>query len=99
MKFGQVPGLAKPVSRLVLGTMVVNTERLDESFALLDAALAAGITSFDCAHVYGGGNSERAMGEWLAARGHREQVVIHPRERTRIAIESGYAVRHRIRPA
>lgn len=90
MKFGPVAGITKPVSRLVLGTMVVNTDRLEESFALLDAAIAAGLTAFDCAHVYGGGNSERAMGEWLTARGNREQVVIlskgaHPnRDRKRV---------------
>ena len=76
MKFGPVQGIDKPVSRLVLGTMIVNTARLEESFELLDAAVEAGLTTFDCAHVYGGGNSERAMGQWLTARGNREEVVI-----------------------
>lgn len=76
MRCGSVPGVAQPVSRLVLGTMIVNTNDLDASFALLDAALAAGINTLDLAWVYGGGGSERAVGQWLQARGNREQVVI-----------------------
>lgn len=76
MLYGRVAGVDRPVSRLVLGTMIIHTERLEESFALLDAAVAAGINTLDCAHVYGGGASERAVGEWMQARGNREQVVI-----------------------
>lgn len=76
MTYGEVDGLAGPVSRLVLGTMVVSTARQESSNAILDTALEAGINGFDCAHVYGGGDSERAVGQWLAARGHRERVII-----------------------
>jgi len=76
MQYGQIAGLEKPVSRLALGTMIIHTERLDESFTLLDAALELGYNALDCAHVYGGGASERAVGQWLTARGNREQVVL-----------------------
>jgi aryl-alcohol dehydrogenase-like predicted oxidoreductase len=76
MQYGRVGGVDKPVSRLALGTMIVNTEVLEESFALLDAAVELGYNTLDCAHVYGGGNSERAVGQWLSERGNREQVVI-----------------------
>ena len=44
-------------------------ESREEAFALLDAARAAGITLLDTADAYGGGRSERWIGEWLAARG------------------------------
>jgi aryl-alcohol dehydrogenase-like predicted oxidoreductase len=71
-----IPGIEKPASRIVLGSMIVHTERLAESMQLLDDALALGINTIDTAHVYGGGNSERAIGEWMAQRGNREQVVI-----------------------
>jgi len=76
MPYGRVEGVDKPVSRLVLGTMILHTDRLEESFALLDAAMELGYNTLDCAHVYGGGGSERAIGRWMQARGNREQVVI-----------------------
>jgi aryl-alcohol dehydrogenase-like predicted oxidoreductase len=48
---------------------------LDATAAVLDAALAAGVTLFDTADVYGGaGASERLMGEALAGR--RERYVL-----------------------
>jgi aryl-alcohol dehydrogenase-like predicted oxidoreductase len=38
----------------------------DEAFRIMDAALDLGITTFDTADAYGGGRSERWIGEWLA---------------------------------
>lgn len=53
------------------------------SFALLDALLDAGFNAIDTADVYSrwapghsGGESETVIGEWLAARGGRERVII-----------------------
>src|SRR2546421_12397003 len=43
----------------------------DQAFALMDAALAAGIDWFDTADAYGGGRSEQVIGRWMAARGGR----------------------------
>ncbi len=68
-----IPGVDKPVSRVVLGTMIVNHAHQERSEELLDAALDLGITTLDTAQVYG---SEPAIGQWLAKRGNREQVVI-----------------------
>jgi aryl-alcohol dehydrogenase-like predicted oxidoreductase len=50
-------------------------ESRDEAFALMDAAAELGITVFDTADAYGGGRSERWVGEWLAARGRPEILV------------------------
>jgi aryl-alcohol dehydrogenase-like predicted oxidoreductase len=48
---------------------------LEPTAAVLEAALAAGITLFDTADIYGGaGGSERLMGE--ALRGRREEYVL-----------------------
>jgi aryl-alcohol dehydrogenase-like predicted oxidoreductase len=48
---------------------------LDQTAAVLEAALAAGITFFDTADIYGGGGgSERLMGEALAGR--RDEYLI-----------------------
>lgn len=76
MRYGDIPGVGKPISRVVLGTMIINTREWEQSMDLLEAALAHGITTLDTAHGYAGGNSERAIGRWMAARGNREQVVI-----------------------
>jgi aryl-alcohol dehydrogenase-like predicted oxidoreductase len=70
------------VSRLCLGTMTFGLQ-CDEaaSFAILDAAAAAGITFLDTADVYplGGtpetaGRTEEIVGKWL--RGKREQFIV-----------------------
>lgn len=72
----RIPGVEKPLSRVVLGTMVVDIRQKERSFALLDAAFNAGINTLDTAHVYAGGNSERGIGAWCTERGLREKLVI-----------------------
>lgn len=90
MRYGKVPGIEKPVSRLVQGTVMVSTKRLDESFALLDAVFELGCTTFDTAHGYGGGDCERTVGKWVNSRGVRDKVVIlgkgahHNQDRERV---------------
>ncbi|WP_248963642.1 aldo/keto reductase [Sphaerisporangium perillae] len=48
----------------------------ETAYAMLDAALAAGITMFDTADSYGGGRSEEWLGRWLAGRGVRDEVMV-----------------------
>lgn len=76
MQYRAIAGVDKPVARLVLGSMIVNTQDRERSFALLDAVFALGGNTIDTAHVYAGGNSERAIGEWMEMRGNREKMVI-----------------------
>ncbi|GMV79369.1 MAG: hypothetical protein AMXMBFR7_05530 [Planctomycetota bacterium] len=76
MEYGRVPGIEQPVSRLVLGTMIVNSDDTERSFALLDAFAAAGGNTLDSAHIYGGGKSERGIGAWMEARGNRDKVLV-----------------------
>jgi len=49
-----------------------------EAHALLDAAWAAGITTFDTADAYGGGRSESYIGSWLRTKGAdvRDRLVL-----------------------
>ncbi|MBK0330677.1 aldo/keto reductase [Brachybacterium sp. MASK1Z-5] len=69
---------------LVLGGNTFGwTSDEDESFAVLDAFLAAGGRQIDTADVYSawapgndGGVSEAVIGRWLAARGTRDQAVL-----------------------
>lgn len=71
-----VTGIEKPLSRIVLGTMILSMQKKEESFALLDAAYESGISTFDAAAIYGGGESERCIGAWCAQRGLRDKIVI-----------------------
>lgn len=72
------------VSRLCLGGNVFGwTADRETSFAVLDAFVAAGGTFVDTADSYmwripgnSGGESETIIGEWLAARGNRDRLVI-----------------------
>jgi aryl-alcohol dehydrogenase-like predicted oxidoreductase len=43
---------------------------------LFDDYVERGGNAFDCAWIYGGGNAERILGQWIKNRGIREQLVI-----------------------
>ena len=76
MKYGTVPGITKPISRLVQGIIQVKVDKDDSGFAQMDAAWEAGIRAVDTAHIYGGGASDRFIGRWIAARGVRDDIVV-----------------------
>jgi aryl-alcohol dehydrogenase-like predicted oxidoreductase len=71
---GTVPGLDKPLSRLVMG--VDNQEALAHAVTLFDDFVERGGTAFDTAHLYRGGRSELLFGQWLQTRGIRDEVVV-----------------------
>jgi aryl-alcohol dehydrogenase-like predicted oxidoreductase len=50
-------------------------ETEEEAFELMDAAWALGIRTFDTADAYGGGRSERWIGNWMASSGNRPVLV------------------------
>jgi len=76
MTYGEVAGVGKPLSRLILGTMMFSTRTLPYNLAMLDGFVAAGGTTLDTGHVYGGGDCERAVGQWMKLRGNRAELVI-----------------------
>lgn len=68
------------VSRLVLGTMNFGPVTSEEdSHQIMASALDAGSNFFDTANVYGWdkkGSTESIIGNWFAASGKREDVVL-----------------------
>jgi aryl-alcohol dehydrogenase-like predicted oxidoreductase len=80
----KIPRTDIDVSALCLGGNVFGwTADRDESFAVLDGFLAGGGNFIDTADVYmagapgnSGGESETIIGEWVAARGNRDDIVI-----------------------
>ena len=89
---GAMPRSGEPgplhIPRLILGTMPLTNETpaaRDDADALLDAAFENGLSAVDTGHVYGGGASERAIGDWLERRGLADDVFVlskgcHPDE-------------------
>ena len=77
MRYAEIPGVHKSVSRVIQGSTMIGSD-LDEanSFALLDQVYALGCNTIDTAHVYSGGESERVIGRWMQARGLRDKIVI-----------------------
>ncbi|MCW0214665.1 MAG: aldo/keto reductase [Pseudonocardia sp.] len=75
---------ALDVSRLCLGANVFGwTADAEASFAVLDGYVAAGGNVIDTADSYmfrapgnSGGESETIIGDWMAARGNRDSIVI-----------------------
>ncbi|MBE2240123.1 MAG: aldo/keto reductase [Caldilineaceae bacterium] len=90
MQYGQIPGVTKPVARLIQGTVMIGSDKLDYSFGLLDDIFALGGNAFDAAHVYGNGDNERTLGRWIETRHLRDQVVVitkgahHNQDRRRV---------------
>lgn len=76
MRYGQIAGLDKPLSRLIMGTTACSTGEMERTSALLDYFVSIGGTTLDTARVYGRGDCERAVGQWLKARGNREQITL-----------------------
>jgi predicted dehydrogenase/aryl-alcohol dehydrogenase-like predicted oxidoreductase len=74
MKYGNIVGVNKPVSRLVMG--VDNQATIAFASAMFDDFFERGGNTFDTAHIYMGGNSEKLLGQWVRNRGIRDQVVI-----------------------
>src|SRR6266511_2601917 len=67
------------------------------AFALMDAALQAGITLFDTANSYGLGRSEEMVGRWLSSRKARDEIVLTTKVRNRVGPrpgDEGLSARH-----
>jgi len=65
------------VSRVGLGGVTFGRETdAETSFAIMDRALECGITLLDTAEAYAAGRSEEVVGQWMADRRSREQIVL-----------------------
>jgi len=72
MEYGNLPGLDKRISRLVLGVMGGGAHGV----AMADEFFAQGGNCFDTGYIYGNGATDRNLGAWIKLRGVREKVVI-----------------------
>lgn len=77
MEYRSLGRTGTKVSVLCLGCMMFGgrTEQ-DDSYAIIDRALDAGINFLDTANVYSRGRSEEVTGEALKRNGKRQQIVL-----------------------
>ncbi|MEM9955240.1 MAG: aldo/keto reductase [Chloroflexota bacterium] len=76
MKYNTIAGVDKPVSRLVQGTVYFSDQRPDEALNFFDGVFEHGCNTFDTAHGYFHGESEKALGLWIQERNNRDEIVI-----------------------
>ncbi len=74
MPTGTIPGLDKPVSRLVMGCD--NQPSMSHAAVMWDHFFEHGGNCFDTAFVYGRGAMEQLLGHWHRRRGLREELII-----------------------
>ncbi len=74
MQYGTIPGLDKPVARLVQGADRNVTIPYTE--VLFDQYFELGGNCFDTSHAYRDGACERNLGAWIRGRGVRDEVVV-----------------------
>jgi predicted dehydrogenase/aryl-alcohol dehydrogenase-like predicted oxidoreductase len=74
MPAAMLPGLGKPVSRLIIGCD--NQSWMPHAAALWDDWFDRGGNAFDTAHMYLDGVPERLLGQWMRSRGARSQAVV-----------------------
>ena len=73
----RIRGIDRDLFPLCLGGNVFGwTADAAQSFAVLDRFVAAGGNLVDTADVYAGSASEMILGDWMAARGNRDDVLI-----------------------
>ncbi|WP_419925159.1 aldo/keto reductase [Candidatus Poriferisocius sp.] len=78
MQYVELPGVQTPMSRVVQGAISLFALDDPSRFALLDAALGAGINAFDTAVNYATPDDsvDAILGRWIRHRGGREGIVI-----------------------
>jgi aryl-alcohol dehydrogenase-like predicted oxidoreductase len=76
MKYIEIQGLQKKVSKLVMGSGGLTPEKIEHVRTMLDAFVEIGGTTIDTAFIYSGGKAEQAIGMWIAERNNREDINI-----------------------
>jgi aryl-alcohol dehydrogenase-like predicted oxidoreductase len=75
LKYGQIAGVDKKVSKLCQGTIMLDPAKMNYSMELMDSAFEQGINCYDCAVIYSDGN-QGTFGKWVNSRDIRDEVVL-----------------------
>jgi aryl-alcohol dehydrogenase-like predicted oxidoreductase len=74
MKYDRIKHLDKPISRFIFGCD--NQGTYAHGSIVWDDWFERGGNAFDTSWVYGGGRQEKLLGQWIAARSVRDDVVV-----------------------
>ncbi len=69
----KIADLDRPISQLIIGCD--NKDDIASGALVWDAWMEAGGNAFDTGFVYGGGNHEKVLGQWIANRGVAKDVI------------------------
>jgi aryl-alcohol dehydrogenase-like predicted oxidoreductase len=75
MRHITIEGLEQPCAQLILGSMMLNIEKMEFSAALLDSYTAIGGNVIDTAHVYGPKGAGE-IGVWMQERKNRSAITL-----------------------
>jgi aryl-alcohol dehydrogenase-like predicted oxidoreductase len=78
MRYTNISAHDRPVSAIGLGTTssIFGPDGDDQVDAIVGAFLEAGGNCVDTAHIYGLGESEKALGRWLERSGRRDDIFL-----------------------
>ncbi len=81
----RIAGIDRPVSRLIMGSMMLHEDRMEHAIELLDTYMDVGGNTIDTAHVYGAAG-KKALGRWMQERRNRSSLNLigkgaHPDEK------------------
>lgn len=74
MRYLRIDGIDKPISQMLMGCD--NQMTFAHAAVMFDDWLERGGNAFDTAHIYHEGLQERLIGEWVQARGVRDDIVL-----------------------
>ncbi|MFP7169978.1 aldo/keto reductase [Terribacillus sp. 7520-G] len=76
MKYTAIPGIERPLSKLILGTTKFFEDKKQDVFSVLDAFLQAGGNTIDTGPKYAKYQAEKLIGQWMQERGTRKDVIL-----------------------
>ena len=76
MQYGQIEGVGRPVSRVVLGSIGLDADDASHVGSMIERYLERGGNMIDTANIYGAGKSERSIGEWVRRSGRRDDILL-----------------------
>src|SRR6185503_14173097 len=76
MQYGEIAGVDRPISRVVLGSIGLDANDPAHVGSMIERYLERGGNMIDTANVYAGGRSERSLGDWLKRTGRRDDILV-----------------------
>ncbi|MGN7311537.1 aldo/keto reductase [Alkalicoccobacillus gibsonii] len=92
MKHVNISAVEKPISSLILGSDYFTPQNQEKVNEMIEAFVEVGGNTIDTAYIYAGGESEKAIGQWIDQSSNRDKLNIwtkggHPNQ-------NGHTINH-----